>query len=64
MAWEPPFKGLSEEEVEERYSREEFPSLDGLPAGDVIQRCWEEDFQAAADVGAALRRELRGLDNV
>jgi hypothetical protein len=29
---------------------EEFPDTDGLPVGDIIRACWNEEFEAAADV--------------
>jgi len=62
MAWRAPFAELSDKEVEENYGREEFPAVEGLLAGDVILRCWREDFQRAEDVEAALEElgRLRG----
>lgn len=55
-AWERPFQGLEDEEVETRYAREEFPSLVGNIAGPVIQKCWNEDFESANEALEALRQ--------
>ncbi len=55
-AWERPFQGLEDKEVEARYAREEFPSLVGNIAGLVIQKCWNEEFESADEVLEALRQ--------
>ncbi|AEO58257.1 hypothetical protein MYCTH_2061275 [Thermothelomyces thermophilus ATCC 42464] len=53
-AWERPFQGLEDEEVEARYAREEFPSLEGNIAAPVIWKCWKEEFESAIEVLEAL----------
>ncbi|KAF2674071.1 kinase-like protein [Microthyrium microscopicum] len=54
MAWTKPFDGLSNEDVEARYSREEFPGLTDVFGESVIRKCWEEEFNSADDVKYAL----------
>ena len=58
MAWEMPFTGLSDEGVEEKYGREDFPDVAGLLAEDIIHCCWKEEFHTAEDVRTELL-ELR-----
>jgi serine/threonine protein kinase len=60
MAWKAPFPGMKEEQISEKYAREEFPGTDGLLVGDIIRACWNEEFEAAADVEIALREKLVG----
>jgi serine/threonine protein kinase len=61
MAWRAPFPGMTEDEINEKYSNEEFPDTDGLLAGDIIRACWNEKFNMAADVEIALRQKLVDL---
>lgn len=56
MAWTRPFKALEDSEIEARYSREEFPSLDGITVGQIISGCWKELYGSADEVVMALRR--------
>ncbi len=37
--WQRPFEGLSDNEVEAKYAREEFPLAEGNIAGTVIRKC-------------------------
>jgi serine/threonine protein kinase len=61
MAWKAPFPEMTEEQVRKKYANEEFPDTDGLLVGDVIRACWNEKFEAAADVEIALREKLVDL---
>ena len=58
MAWMRPFEGLADEEVEARYAREEFPSLDGITIGQIILNCWNEMYENADAVVASFREQL------
>lgn len=55
MAWEKPYEGLEDDDIEKKYAAEEFPSLHGIVAGSVIRMCWNEEFESADDVTVALR---------
>ncbi|AEO70969.1 2308f8de-1285-4237-84fb-af640ff103a3 [Thermothielavioides terrestris] len=57
-AWQRPFQGLEDEEVEARYAREEFPSLEGNAAAQVIGKCWHEEFHSANDALEVLTRQI------
>ncbi|KAJ4309039.1 hypothetical protein N0V84_011736 [Fusarium piperis] len=60
MAWSRPFPDLTEEEVEERYALEQFPSLgDRVVVGHVIWNCWNEVYCSAAEVIASLEANRR-----
>lgn len=63
-AWERPFQDLEDNEVEERYAREEFPSLEDNIAGLVIQKCWNEEFESADEVLKALTQCISKLDEL
>ncbi|KAL2757044.1 hypothetical protein ACRALDRAFT_2103461, partial [Sodiomyces alcalophilus JCM 7366] len=41
-----PHEGLDDDEIEQKFAAEEFPSLDRVAAGDIIQKCWDEKFEA------------------
>jgi serine/threonine protein kinase len=58
MAWARPFKGLDDEEVEARYAREEFPSLDGITTGPIVLACWKEAYETADEVVMSLKGHL------
>jgi serine/threonine protein kinase len=62
MAWMRPFRDLTDEEVEVRYARDEFPSLDGIAAGQTIWNCWNETYENADEVVILLREQLRALE--
>lgn len=49
-----PFGGVDSPEAEARYVREEFPSLEGNPARDIIWGCWLEEGSASSEVLNAL----------
>ncbi|OAA53441.1 Protein kinase-like domain protein [Niveomyces insectorum RCEF 264] len=54
MAWARPFQGLSDDEVEERYAREEFACLDGIVIAEIINKCWHEQYGSVQEVVQAL----------
>ena len=62
MAWKAPFPEMTEEQVEKKYTNEEFPDTEGLLVEDVIRACWNEKFEAVADVEIALREKLMDLE--
>ncbi|KFY30748.1 hypothetical protein V493_01694 [Pseudogymnoascus sp. VKM F-4281 (FW-2241)] len=54
MTWGKPFEDLGTDDIENKYSAEEFPDVTHLSTGDIIRRCWDEDFPRAEDVADAL----------
>ena len=56
--WARPYEGLTEEQIEEKYAAEEFPSLDGNLARDIIKKCWNEEYESAEEVANALTHLL------
>ena len=52
---------MTEEQVREKYNKEEFLDTDGLLGGDVIYACWNEEFGVAAHVELALKGKLIDL---
>lgn len=59
MAWSKPYPNLQDEEVEERYARDEFPPLgDRGVIGIIIWNCWNEVFETADEVIASLKAFL------
>lgn len=51
------YEGLSEEEIEVRFSRKEFPSLEGVLLSEVIMKCWHCEFESAGEVLQALETQ-------
>jgi serine/threonine protein kinase len=45
-----PYEDLNDDEVEVRYSRKDFPSIGGIPYGNIIRRCWMCEFDSAQEV--------------
>jgi len=54
-----PYEDLGDDEVEARYARRDFPSVEGIPCGDIIRRCWMCEFDSALSVLDALRAEMQ-----
>ncbi|KAI9747052.1 MAG: hypothetical protein M4579_007535 [Chaenotheca gracillima] len=54
LAWERPFDGLDDDDVEKRFAAEEFPGVSHLVGGNIIRNCWNENFENAKDVEDAL----------
>ncbi|AEO60745.1 hypothetical protein MYCTH_2310287 [Thermothelomyces thermophilus ATCC 42464] len=68
VAWARVFPGLSEEEVDERLKNEDFPPVDTLAIGHIIDGCWKEHYSTANDVLQDLRSRVLlvngdGVDN-
>lgn len=66
-AWSVPFSNVDSCEAETMYERDEFPTLDGNPARDVIWKCWYEKFASAAEVVCSLediKREVNELETI
>jgi serine/threonine protein kinase len=53
-----PYLDLLDTEVEERYKKRQFPTVDGVIGGEVIQKCWVEAYVSATE----LLEDLVGLD--
>ncbi|KAF1913477.1 kinase-like domain-containing protein, partial [Ampelomyces quisqualis] len=58
MAWKKPFVELSDGEVEKRFHRDEFPVVSNLLCADIIQKCWNEEYERAEDVMLALQAAM------
>jgi len=52
----PPYDDLSDEEIEERYGKQDFPSLENLQYAEVIERCWTSEYDNAEAVVKDIRR--------
>ncbi|KAK8221661.1 hypothetical protein BKA81DRAFT_352559 [Phyllosticta paracitricarpa] len=55
MAWKKPCGDLDHNAVTKAYEREELPAIDDVPCADVIRKCWDEEFETAGEIAAALR---------
>ena len=55
MAWKMPFAELTDEEVERRFESNEFPDVSNVLCTEVIQKCWNEEYEKAEDVVCALQ---------
>lgn len=53
-----PYEELSDDEVEARYSQQIFPSVQGLPCGQVILGCWRCELKTAKEVMMLLQAEM------
>jgi serine/threonine protein kinase len=45
-----PYEELREAEVEERYMKRQFPDVDTVVAGEIIQRCWMVGYESAQQI--------------
>ena len=54
-----PYHDLDDEIVEKLFQQGKFPSLDMVPCGQVIKKCWIEGFQSVKDVQIELQ-EVQG----
>ena len=55
ITWKRPFPELSDDEVDNKYAREEFPLLDGNIARHIIWDCWAELYTTAQEVANDLK---------
>ena len=58
MTGHEPYLDLSDEEVEERYRKRQFPVVDIVTAAEMVRKCWTEPYASAND----LSKDLAGLD--
>lgn len=61
MAWHRPWQGLSDQEVEDKYARDEFDTLQDVGSNRVaaaIRDCWYETVASADDIVRVLGEEL------
>ncbi|KAK0865164.1 hypothetical protein LTS02_005480 [Friedmanniomyces endolithicus] len=59
MTGRAPYADVSEEAVEERLVRHEFPSLLGIECGDAISKCWRGECLSALEIQDAIEDEIR-----
>jgi serine/threonine protein kinase len=52
-----PYADIASREVEARYTKKEFPPVNGILFGDVIRKCWMCEFESAAEVLKSLTAE-------
>jgi hypothetical protein len=50
MAWVKPYEGLQDDEIEQKYVFEEFPTLGKVPANSVIEKRWNETYKSVDEV--------------
>jgi serine/threonine protein kinase len=56
-----PYKELADEEVEARYSELIFPSVDSVPCGQVIMRCWKGEIKTAEEAMGLIKEEMGAI---
>ncbi|KAH8907488.1 kinase-like protein [Coniochaeta sp. PMI_546] len=61
MAWASPYQGLTNDEIEQKYTAEEFPALESILAGDIVRMCWHEKYDSADEVVEALKLQLQDV---
>lgn len=54
-----PYEELGEAEIEERYKKHQFPDIDSVVAGEIIQRCWMVGYESAQQIV----RDLMALES-
>lgn len=54
-AWQRPFPELDDDEVDDRYARDEFPPLGGNVARHIIWNCWAEAYATAEEAVHGLK---------
>lgn len=52
-----PYHDLADETVKELFQQGHFPSLEMIPCGEVIRRCWQGTLHSMEDVRVALEEE-------
>ncbi|KAK4120944.1 hypothetical protein N657DRAFT_578542, partial [Parathielavia appendiculata] len=58
-----PYEDLLDDEVEARYSQQIFPSVQGLPCGQMIMDCWRCEIQTAEEFMMRLKAELESAQS-
>ena len=64
MAWDPPYEGLEDGDIEKMYAAEKFPSLEGIPASHIIRMCWDEKYRSSDEVVEALKALIASQDEL
>lgn len=59
MAWDPPYEGLEDGDIEGLYAAEKFPSLEGILASHIIRMCWDEKYRSLDEIVEALKALIR-----
>ncbi|KAK2864966.1 hypothetical protein FQN49_004043 [Arthroderma sp. PD_2] len=55
------YEGMSEDELQARYARDEYPETKQLILGNVIQKCWRGGYSNAGEAAAEIRDIQRGI---
>jgi serine/threonine protein kinase len=58
MPGRPPYDGLTDDEVEARYSEQIFPRVNSIPCGQVIMGCWKGEIKTAEEAMALIEAEI------
>ena len=53
-----PYAELGDEEVMERFGREEFPDVEGLVCGDVMMECWLGEVKSAEEAYLLVKAKM------
>lgn len=56
-----PYHDLKDDVVEAKFKQGDFPSVDSIPCGQFILRCWESTIDRANDVHKALQAAIAVL---
>ncbi|TPX14918.1 uncharacterized protein E0L32_005027 [Thyridium curvatum] len=59
MTTQQPYEDLDEEEVEARYIHGDFPGVEGVVCGDIINKCWTQQYAAATAVYNSIEEIMR-----
>jgi serine/threonine protein kinase len=62
-AWKRPFGELDDNQVDARYARDEFPSLDGNVARHIIWGCWAEVYATVQEVVSDLKAAKASIED-
>ena len=59
MSWKKPFPELTDDEVLGQFEQEKFPDVSNVPCGNVVRKCWNEEYDGAESVMLALQAVMR-----
>lgn len=59
MTTQQPYEDLDEEGVEVRYIHGDFPAVEGVVCGDIINKCWTQQYGAATAVYHSIEEIMR-----
>jgi len=54
-----PYEEQTDEEVVALFEQAKFPSVDNLPCGEIIKRCWHSEVNSAEEIHASIKAEMR-----